>query len=138
LTADAVAEFQRARGLTVTGTVDEPTAVALGVHRRADASVEPRPVRQPNRGSREPEAPVRSVAGSVAADRTVRASLGFALGAPAVAVVAALLLLRRRRTPTGDDERKHHGPATPGDWYDAASVIVSQPYDYEQESQLVS
>ena len=35
LTAQAVATFQQARGLTATGTVDEPTAVSLGVHGRA-------------------------------------------------------------------------------------------------------
>ena len=32
LTTQAVAEFQRRRGLTVTGVVNESTAIALGVH----------------------------------------------------------------------------------------------------------
>ena len=43
LTAQAVAEFQQARGLTATGTVDEPTAVSLGVHGGRDTAAEPAP-----------------------------------------------------------------------------------------------
>ena len=42
-TTEAVAEFQRSRGFTVTGAVEEPTAIALGVHGAPDPVAAPAP-----------------------------------------------------------------------------------------------
>ena len=59
LTAQAVAEFQQARGLPDTGTVDEPTAVSLGVHGREGAD-EPAPAQPVAGASVTPSVPSRT------------------------------------------------------------------------------
>jgi peptidoglycan hydrolase-like protein with peptidoglycan-binding domain len=143
LTAEAVAEFQQARGLTVTGAVDEPTARALGVHGEADIADEPEQAPSLARRSPAPNVPPRTMAAPDTTERSPssRREVGVTLASSVAAVAAAALLVRnRRRRAPADEEWNHDEPATlvtDDSFDDVLPVIASTPYDREREDMLV-
>ena len=137
LTAQAVAEFQQARGLPETGTVDEPTAVSLGVHGREGAD-EPAPAQPVAGASVTPSVPSPNVAAADPTDRrpNVRfaSSLPFAAALAAVGA-AALLVWHRRRLPPVAEPSREPGSLIAED-ADELHVIARKPYDHQQEDVL--
>jgi peptidoglycan hydrolase-like protein with peptidoglycan-binding domain len=122
LTAQAVAEFQRARGLTITGTVDQPTATALGVHGDPpDAAPAPAPaVVQPAPGPTMISISVPVPGGDDQSSVVIGVALGAAVGA------AALLARQRARRPQPDDP------------WEREQTVAPKLYDHELEDVLVS
>jgi hypothetical protein len=124
-TTAAVTEFQRSRGFTVTGAVEEPTAIALGVHGAPEPVAAPAPAPAPPRPAPAPE-PIVVAASSPVDERSVpNDSLlaGVTLGLGVMAA-AALLVQRRRRPSVLAGEEEDAVPITPA------------PYDHELEDAL--
>jgi hypothetical protein len=126
VTAQAVAEFQRARGLTVTGAVDEPTATALGVHGQPAVPAAPTPAAPVVTPAPQPVGLAVSVPLHGNGEPNVSLVVGLALAAAVVAAAVLLAQQRRRwpQQPVVDDD---------GDWME-----VRRPYDHELEDVLVS
>ena len=125
VTADAVAEFQQDRGLTVTGAVDEATATALGVHGKTTV-----PAPTPAVQVVEPVAQPITVSVSVPVPDERGPSTGLVLGlALAAAVIAAAVLLAQHR-------RRWPREALVDD--DLGPIEVRRPYDHEMEDVLAS
>jgi Putative peptidoglycan binding domain len=139
LTAQAVAEFQQARGLAETGTVDEPTAVSLGVHGRSGTDAEP-PRTEPVAGAPVTSVPSPEVSAAIPTDR--RPNFMFASGlalAASVAVVGAAALVHRRRLRPAPEPSRHGEPASliaedPAGF----RMIARQPYDHQQEEHVLT
>jgi hypothetical protein len=122
LTAEAVAEFQASRGLTVTGEVDEATAVALGVHGTPSPAVTPaapQPEAQPA-----PQPTAVSVSVPLGDGQDSGIVIGMAVTAAVIA--AAVLLAWPRRRPRFADEPIDELEPEPD----------RRPYDHELEDVL--
>lgn len=146
LTYDAVSEFQAGRGLDVTGTVDEPTAVLLGLHQaRSDAVADALRARTPSSASSVPLGTISAERSAAAPadelDTTSRAiattsgampavaigGLGVLAMAGALVVGFAVRRIRARREPSADDGEPDGRQPQP----------VADIYDYERENALI-
>jgi peptidoglycan hydrolase-like protein with peptidoglycan-binding domain len=123
-TAAAVEAFQERRGLPITGAVDEPTAVALGVLDAADVT----------ESAGAPTQPSPRVIARPPAFTPVPAKLPDEPGPATVAVVVAALaaaagaaMVVRRRTRPSDDTAR----ALSDD-----ELRAPEPYNYELEESL--
>ena len=123
LTTQAVAEFQRGRGLTVTGVVNESTAIALGVHGQPATAVAtaPAPV------TPAPTPTMQPVPVPVSGGRGPSTDLVIG-SAFAAAVVGAVVLLA--------SQRRRQRWELPEDMLDEP-VMAAPPYDHELEDVLV-
>ena len=125
LTTQAVAEFQRGRGLTVTGVVNESTAIALGVHGQPATAVGHRAgashIRRPA-----PDHAIRLRSRCPAgADRAPTSCVGWRSPRPWSA--PSVLLASQRRRQRWE---------LPEDMLDEP-VMATPPYDHELEDVLV-
>ncbi len=126
LTAQAVAEFQRTRGLTVTGIVNESTAIALGVHGEpaaepatVPAPPTPIPVPTPTMLSISVPVPGRATDEHRRRDRAdARRRRGRRPRAARIAAASPAVGRVRHRVGSRD-------------------VIATRPYDHEREDLLV-
>ena len=138
LTAQAVATFQQARGLTATGTVDEPTAVSLGVHGGRDAAAEPAPAQLAAGASATPSVPSPKVAAADPTDRRpnlrLASSLPFAASLVVIGAAALLVRHRHRLPPVAEPSREPVSLVTED--ADDLDVVARKPYDHQQEDVL--
>ena len=124
-TTEAVAEFQRSRGFTVTGAVEEPTAIALGVHGAPHPVAAPAPAPAQPVVSEAPQPTVLAVSVPVAGRSGPSVSLVLGVTLTVAVIAAALLTLRSRRWPS---------PFVAGEPEPAS--VVQRPYDHELEDAL--
>jgi peptidoglycan hydrolase-like protein with peptidoglycan-binding domain len=127
-TSAAVEAFQEQRDLPVTGTVDDTTAVALGVLDEADV-VRPVAARStaPPSPSRSQPSLVTRVPATIAAEPAARTLAAIAAVAAVAAVGALAVALRSRR---GRPDRSG------GDGQPPVGVPAVAPYNYELEESL--
>ena len=124
-TTEAVAEFQRSRGFTVTGAVEEPTAIALGVHGTPDPVAAPAPAPAESVASPAPAPTVLAISVPVLGTSGPSVTLVVGVTLTVAVIAAALLAQRRRRWPAAlvPDESE---PA----------MFLQRPYDHELEDAL--